>query len=91
MLFPFTGQALDDDYQKELENENIQRLPYYRRICIKYRHLIGMAIPALFFQFFWLVYFIKFEQWNLFKVNDNYRITIMAIFGSLIAGKFCGF
>ena len=47
-----------------------------------------MAIPALFFQLFWLAFFIKFDQWYLFSQDGNYRISIMAIFGSMIAGTY---
>lgn len=65
----------------------MQSLPWHKRMMIKYRRLIGMAIPALFFHFFWLAYFIKFDLWHMFSTDSNYRISIMAIFGSLIAGK----
>lgn len=83
----FKGQALNDNYEKELEKLEMQSLPWHKRMMIKYRRLIGMAIPALFFHFFWLAYFIKFDLWHMFSTDSNYRISIMAIFGSLIAGK----
>ena len=79
-----TGQALQDSYQQELETIKLDALPWHKRIWIKYRRIFGMLIPALFFHLFWWAYFIKFNHFGLF--NSNYRISIMAVFGSLIAG-----
>eukprot|EP00111_Clytia_hemisphaerica_P024662 TCONS_00072695-protein len=80
----FEGQALQDSYQQELENIKLDALPWHKRVWIKYRRIFGMLIPALFFHLFWWAYFIKFNHFDLF--NSNYRISIMAVFGSLIAG-----
>ncbi|XP_057309888.1 uncharacterized protein LOC130647906 [Hydractinia symbiolongicarpus] len=51
---------------------------------VKYRRVIGMVIPALVFHLLWWAYFIKFNTWYLFK--EHYEISIMMIFGSMIAG-----
>ena len=48
------------------------------------RKLLGLALPALFFNLAWWAIMIKNDYWHLFP--DKYYMSITMIFGSLIAG-----
>ncbi|XP_057309740.1 uncharacterized protein LOC130647788 [Hydractinia symbiolongicarpus] len=77
------GQALSEDYENQLVNMP-HDAPWHKKFFVKYRRIIGMVIPAFVFHLLWWAYFIKFNTWYLFE--EHYGISIMMIFGSMIAG-----
>lgn len=77
------GQALTEDYENQLVNMP-HDAPWHEKFFVKYRRIVGMVIPALVFHQLWWAYFIKFNTWYLFE--EHYVISIMMIFGSMIAG-----
>jgi len=75
------GQSLHDGTRRSDSNA-----PWY----VRYRQLIGMAIPFCFFHIIWWSYMITNNEFYLFtQVVDHhprYYMSITMIFGSLVGG-----
>lgn len=59
--------------------------PWYEKLIVKHRRLMGVAIPFTFFQVIWWSCAVKYNFWRLFP--DRFFMSITMIFGSMIAGK----
>lgn len=86
MVLCFSGQALTTTQTQALEKLD-PNAPWHERLIVKYRRLMGVAIPCIFFQVIWWSCAFKYDLWSLFP--DKYFMSITMIFGSLIAGKKC--
>lgn len=83
MLY-LSGQALTATQTQALETLGAHA-PWYEKLIVKHRRLLGVAIPFTFFQVIWWSCAMKYNFWSLFP--DRYFISITMIFGSMIAGK----
>ncbi|RMX45175.1 hypothetical protein pdam_00017485 [Pocillopora damicornis] len=77
------GQALTSTQAQALETLD-PSAPWYQRLIVKHRRLVGVAIPFIFFQVIWWSCAIKYNFWSLFP--DRYFMSITMVFGSVIAG-----
>ncbi|XP_022801147.1 uncharacterized protein LOC111338868 [Stylophora pistillata] len=77
------GQALTSTQTQALETLD-PSAPYYQRLIVKHRRLMGVAIPFIFFQVIWWSCAIKYNFWSLFP--GRYFMSITMVLGSLIAG-----
>ncbi|KAL9960833.1 hypothetical protein ACROYT_G034338 [Oculina patagonica] len=77
------GQALTATQTQALEKLG-PNAPWHERLIVKYRRLMGVAIPCIFFQVIWWSCAIKYDFWRLFP--DKYFMSITMVFGSIIAG-----
>ncbi|CAH3153650.1 unnamed protein product [Pocillopora meandrina] len=77
------GQALTSTQAQALETFD-PSAPWYQRLIVKHRRLVGVAIPFIFFQVIWWSCAIKYNFWSLFP--DRYFMSITMVFGSMIAG-----
>ncbi|XP_066030728.1 uncharacterized protein [Pocillopora verrucosa] len=77
------GQALTSTQAQALETFD-PSAPWYQRLIVKHRRLVGVAIPFIFFQVIWWSCAIKYNFWSLFP--DRYFMSITMVFGSVIAG-----
>lgn len=78
-----SGQALTSTQAQALETLD-PSAPWYQRLIVKHRRLVGVAIPFIFFQVIWWSCAIKYNFWSLFP--DRYFMSITMVFGSVIAG-----
>ena len=80
----FAGQTLTTTQTQALEKLG-PNAPWHKRLLVKYRRLMGVAIPCIFFQVIWWSCAFKYDFWSLFP--DRYFMSITMVFGSIIAGK----
>ena len=78
------GQALTATQTQALETLCADA-PWYKKLIVKHRRLVGVAIPFTFFQVIWWSCAVKYNFWSLFP--DRFFMSITMIFGSMIAGK----
>ncbi|PFX18922.1 hypothetical protein AWC38_SpisGene16689 [Stylophora pistillata] len=77
------GQALTPTQTQALETLD-PSAPWYQRLIVKHRRLMGVTIPFIFFQVIWWSCAIKYNFWSLFP--GRYFMTITMVLGSMIAG-----
>ncbi|CAH1802681.1 unnamed protein product [Owenia fusiformis] len=77
------GQTLDYDHNKVV-SELSPDASFTERLLVHHRRLLGILIPMTFFITFWLAIVTKHNLWFTFK--ENYFMSIVMVFGSLIAG-----
>ena len=83
--FSPTGQALSNTQTEALKNLD-PNAPWYTKLIVKHRRLVGVLIPFTIVQVIWWSCAIKYSYWDLFP--DRFYISITMIFGSMIAGSF---
>ena len=77
------GQALINTQAEALQNLD-PNAPWYSKIIVKHRRLVGVLIPFTIVHFIWWTCAFRYNYWELFP--DRYFMSITMIFGSLIAG-----
>ncbi|CAH1801306.1 unnamed protein product [Owenia fusiformis] len=77
------GQALDKRQTIALAHLGPDT-PWYKRLVVRHRRLLGLLLPAAFFHMVWWALAVRYNLWQLFP--DRYFISITMIFGSMIAG-----
>ncbi|KAK3232867.1 hypothetical protein CYMTET_56805 [Cymbomonas tetramitiformis] len=77
------GQVLDKSATLQLEAID-DNAPAWKKILVKHRRPIGMAIPITIFWTVWLIIMATYNYWYVFQ--DKYWMSLTMIFGSMFAG-----
>lgn len=77
------GQSLNPSQAKAVA-ELPDDAPWYKKVLVKHRRIIGFLVPFTVYYFIWLSMAIKHDFFRYFP--EKYFMTITMIFGGLVAG-----
>ena len=83
-FLPFLGQKLTKSQEEALANLD-ENAKLTEKIMVKYRRLIGILIPFIFFQVCWWCLAFKHDYFTLFP--DRYILSLTMVLGATVAGK----
>ena len=83
-FLPFLGQKLTKSQEEALANLD-ENAKLTDKIMVKYRRLIGVLIPFIFFQVCWWCLAFKHDYFTLFP--DRYILSLTMVLGATVAGK----
>ena len=83
-FLPFSGQKLTKSQEEALANLD-ENAKLTDKIMVKYRRLIGILIPFIFFQVCWWCLAFKHDYFTLFP--DRYILSLTMVLGATVAGK----
>ena len=78
------GQKLTKNQEEALANID-ENAKWTDKIMVKYRRLIGILIPFVFFQVCWWCLAIKHDFFSLFP--ERYILSLTMVLGATVAGK----
>ena len=84
-FLPFSGQKLTKSQEEALANLD-ENAKLTDKIMVKYRRLIGILIPFIFFQVCWWCLAFKHDYFTLFP--SRYILSLTMVLGATVAGKY---